>query len=83
MSAENKIACLPIWKKDATLAERLDEMASYVRGKPERFSQFVMCYKEQLSNGRIKIRYMQEGCDLAQLIGLFEMGKIEAYKASE
>lgn len=81
--SDNNLSVLPIWKKGATLAERLEEMASYARANPERFEKFVMAYQETLPNGNWKIRIMDYGCDLTAQIGLFEIGKMEAYKDSE
>jgi hypothetical protein len=74
---------LPVWKKGASLADRLDEMASYVRAKPERFERFVMCYREKLPNGNYKYRTLQYGCDFDQTVGMFEIGKSETLKDSE
>lgn len=82
MSEPNKIAVLPIWKRDGTLAERLEETAGYVRAHPERFERFVMCFIETLPNGNLKVRTMTHGCDLAQQIGLFELGKQDAIDES-
>lgn len=79
---KDNVAVLPIWKKDATLADRLYEMAAYARANPERFERFVLCYTERLSNGNMKVRTMQHNCDLAQQLGLFEMGKMDAYEES-
>jgi hypothetical protein len=80
---ENNLAVLPVWKRDATLADRLDEMASYARAKPERFTKFVMCYVELLPNGNLKPRILLHGCDLPQALGLFELGKAQAYEDSK
>ena len=77
------ISILPIWKKNATPAERLDEMISYARANPERFERFVMCYREKLPNGNCKYRTLSHGCDLDQAIGMFEIGKSETLKDSE
>lgn len=79
----NNISVLPIWKKGASLADRLDEMASYVRARPERFERFVMCYSESLGNGNTKYRYMDYGCSLAEAVGMYEIGKGEMIKDSE
>jgi hypothetical protein len=81
--SENNLSVLPIWKKGASLADRLEEMACYARAKPERFEKFVMAFVETLPNGNWKIRTMEHGCDLAQQVGLFELGKAEVYKESE
>lgn len=79
----NNLAVLPIWKKDGDIADRLFEMAAYARAKPEKFERFAMAYIEKLENGNLKIRTMSHNCDLPQLIGLLELGKLECYKDSE
>lgn len=66
------------WKKDATAAERLDELAGLAREHPERFGRFVMCYREELPDARIKLRTMEYGCDLESAVGLYELAK-QAY----
>ena len=84
MSAQAaNLSVLPIWKKGATLSDRLAEMASYARANPERFERFVMCFTERLDNGNVKIRTMDHGCDLAQQVGLYELGKAQAYEESK
>ena len=77
------ISVLPIWKKDATAAERLSELASYALANPERFDRFVICYRERLPSGNLKYRYLQFGCDIDQMVGMFEIGKSESLKDSE
>jgi len=79
----NNLSVLPIWKKGASLADRLEEVACYVRANPERFSKFVMAYLEELPNGNWEVRTLEYGCDIAQQIGLFELGKDQALKESE
>ena len=74
---------MPFWKKDATASERLFELAAYAAATPERFEQFVICYKETLPNGNAKFRNLQHGCKLSEEIGLFEIGKTEALRESE
>lgn len=77
------ISVLPIWKKDATLAERLEEMASYIRASPERFSKFMMVYMEEKANGNLQFRTMYYGCTLTESVGLLEIGKDKLIRDSE
>lgn len=79
----NKIAVLPIWKKDASSGERLGELASYAMANPERFEKFVICYMERLPSGNMKFRTLQHGCNLQETVGMYEIGKSEALKDSE
>ena len=74
---------LPVWKKGATPFERLSELAEIARKHPERFSKFVICYKEVLPSGTYIYRQLQYGCELDEQIGMFEIGKVEALKESE
>lgn len=83
MTTPNKIAVLPVWKRGATLAERLEELASYARANPERFERFALCYVEALPSGNLKPRILIHGCDLPQALGLFELGKAQAYEDSK
>ena len=78
----SNLSVLPLWKKDATAAERLHELALYAQANPERFSRFVICYREKLPNGNVQYRNLCFGCDLDQQIGMFEIGKVEALKDS-
>lgn len=75
----SKVSVLPIWKKGATVAERLHEMALYAEEHPERFERWVMCYAERLGD-KTQYRVMWDRCDLTQSIGMFEIGKVEAMK---
>ena len=74
---------LPIWKANATAAERLHELAIYAEQNPERFKQFVICYKETLLNGKYMFRNLQQGCNLPEEIGMYEIGKAQAMEASK
>ena len=78
----SNLSVLPVWKKGASVAERLHELALYAQANPERFSRFVACYRETLPNGNVQYRNLSFGCDLDQQIGMFEIGKNEALKES-
>lgn len=70
------VCAFPNWKKDATAAERLDELAGIAREHPERFESFILCYVETLKEGGKKIRSLEYNCDLVTAVGLFELAKI-------
>ena len=80
----NNVDYLPIWKKGATPGERLEELALIARKHPGRFERFVICYVEMTDKeaGTLRIRTMQFGCNLAEGIGLYELGKVDAYNDS-
>ena len=71
------------WKRDATACERLSELALYAQEHPERFERFVICYTEKMPSCSVKYRIMSHGCDLAQAVGLYEIGKGETLKDSD
>lgn len=66
---------LPIWKKDATACERLQELAEVARKYPERFGKFALGYIETLPNGNTKIRTFTHGCSTVESVGVFEIAK--------
>lgn len=49
---------LPIWKKGATTAERLRELAFIADKHPEQFRKWVLVYCED-SDKRFKVRFME------------------------
>jgi hypothetical protein len=79
----NTVVAFPNWKKDASAAERLDELAGLAREYPGRFERFVIVYKETMPGGRLKYRSLEYNCDLDQQIGMFELGKLDAYRKAE
>ena len=74
---------LPIWKKDATACERLQEIAEIARKYPERFDRLLVVYESvpDTSDGgnTTKIRYACNGCDTTTLLGLIEEAKEEIH----
>jgi hypothetical protein len=52
------VELLPIWKKGATTAERLHELALLAEKKPELFDKWVLVYCED-NDQRFRIRYEQ------------------------
>lgn len=70
---------LPIWKKDATACERLQEVASIARKHPERFTRLLIAYEETLEDGRTITRYAVNGVDTTTLLGMIEQVKEEVH----
>ena len=76
---------LPIWKKGASAATRLEELALIARKHPERFAQFALVYVETLQpkddkgTGRIMVRTWEHGCSIAESVGLYELGKLHYF----
>lgn len=84
------IATLPLWKKDASAADRLEELACMAREYPERFEAFVLVWRGTQPSGNWKIRThayhaKQPGNDLMldQVLGLLELGKFEFHEDSK
>ena len=71
----SNVTALPIWKQNATAAERFDELAQLAREHPERFERFAVVYIENLPTGSFKYRTIHNSDRLAEVIGLFEIGK--------
>lgn len=61
---------LPIWKKNATAAERFDELAMIARKHPERFNKIAVVYEEILPNGNTKSRSTSTNCSTTELVGI-------------
>ena len=74
---------LPIWKKNSTAEEWFMECAMMARKFPQRFEQIVLCYREPLKSGQSQYRVAQRNCNLAEEIGLFEIGKLRAHEDSK
>lgn len=78
----SNVTAFPNWKKDATPAERFDELAGLAREFPERFERFVLCYKEVLPSKAWKYRVHDFNCNVEERIGMFEIAKqITHYEA--
>lgn len=85
------IATLPVWKKGASPADRLEELASLAREFPERFEQFVIVFEEKRAQPRrwitrthrFDIKGPDQDMDVVSAIGLLELGKDNLIKASE
>ena len=65
---------LPIWKKNATSAERFYELALVAQKHPERFGKIAVIYEEDREDGRTQVRQISNNCDTTQLLGLLQLG---------
>ena len=70
------VVAFPHGKKNASAAERLDELAGLAREYPERFERFILCYVEPLKDGARKVRSLEYNCDMVQVVGLYELAKM-------
>ncbi len=76
----NNIIGLPLWKKGATAAERLDELAQLAREQPELFGHLLVIFVET-KNGRMEVRTVSRGKDGEELNTLEGLG-VMAFAAS-
>jgi hypothetical protein len=54
--SEASIDYLPVWKKGASIHERLYELAEIARKYPERFNKWLIAYEETKANGNTLTR---------------------------
>lgn len=74
------IAYLPVWKKNATAAERLSEVEAIARVHPDRFASMILIYESaEDSDGCTTVRYACSGLDTNQILGLLEQAKEEVH----
>lgn len=73
---------LPVWKANATPAERLRELAHMAEKHPEWFEKFVVGYVEVLPNGSHKFGYHAYGMQTTEAVGVIEMAKIKMIEAT-
>lgn len=78
----DNLRTLPVWKKDASACERLSELALLAREKPEKFERFVIVYQELKPSGNWQVRQLSHNSDLAQVVGLLQIGAQKAYEDS-
>ena len=68
---------LPIWKRDATPADRFDELCAIARKHPERFNRIVVVYEEVLPNKNSVVRQISANCSTTETLGMLELGKVQ------
>jgi hypothetical protein len=79
------IKMFPNWKTgdSVTAEDRLMELASIARDRPDRFKMFVMIYQEDMPNGNLKTGQICFGADLPSALGLLELGKQAIFEESQ
>lgn len=85
-----QVSTLPVWKRGATVAERLEELAGIAREFPERFDAFILVWRGTTQGGGWQIRthyFDPQNPDTAPYIdkstGLLELGKMKIYEDSK
>lgn len=76
------ISKLPIWKKNSTAAEWLEELAAMAREHPERFSQIILIYEELNPEGLpYKTRFQSKNHPHnTGICGALEVAKLEIFE---
>lgn len=74
------ISYLPVWKANATPAERLRELAHMAEKYPERFDNFVIAYTERVDADRVKTNYHCFNLRTTEAIGMLEIAKVRLYE---
>ena len=69
----DNIDYLPIWKKDSTPYEFLQELSMIARKHPERFAKVVILYEETLPNGNTLLHSNYKNVNTNELIGLLNI----------
>lgn len=77
-----KIQALPVWKKDSTAAEWLQEIAAIAMEYPERFARIVVVNEELNKDGLpVKTRLWSKGLKTnSDIIGALEVAKLETWE---
>ena len=78
--SEDNISYLPVWKKDSTPEEFLQEVALIARKYPDRFTRIGIAFDETLPNGNTVTHYHCYNVSTTELIGLFECAKMRVYE---
>jgi len=76
------VSTLPIWKKDSTPAEWLQEVAALALEHPERFGRIVVIYEERAKdNTAMHIREQSYKCENnVDILGLLDWAKFELFE---
>lgn len=75
------ISTLPVWKKDSTTCEWLEELAAMARERPECWGQVVVIVNEfNADHLPVKTRYYSRGlaCN-SDIVGALQVGILEVY----
>lgn len=65
---------LPVWKKNATAAERFYELALMAEKHPDRFEKFIVLWESTKEVGRSQ-QAVRSDMTLAFALGFLELGK--------
>lgn len=78
----NKISTLPVWKKNSTAAEWLEELAAMARESPERWMRIAVVLQEIDDNGHPNMtRTYQRGIETNQdFLGTVEAAKLAVWE---
>lgn len=77
MSAQ--IDYLPIWKKNSTSEEFLQEIAVIARVHPRWFDKIVIAYESESIDNSSQTRYQCRNCTTTEVLGLLESAKEEVH----
>ena len=77
---KDNVDYLPIWKANSTPEERFMELALIARKHPERFEKMIVIYQEQSEEFSMTRYCTSSGLDIAQTLGIIELGKFEVIK---
>ena len=80
--AMSNVTCLPTWKKNATAAERFDELANLARSDESQFEKVVVIWGyEHKGSRRVKHLSLKRDCPSGMyaedFLGLLEVAKFE------
>lgn len=74
---KNNVEPLPVWKKNATAEERLQELAHMARKNPEQFNKFIVIFQE--FNERDDTTYerqMTHNMTTTEALGMLTFGEV-------
>lgn len=81
--APDNVTPIPVWKRNSTAEEFLQEVATVARKYPDRFEKMIVMHEETLPSGRTVVRYATRGASLNELLGLIEIGKRRIIERAE
>lgn len=71
----DNIRMLPVWKKGASAADFLKEVAFMAERHPERYSKVVVIFESDLTDKTTDTGYWCHNVSTTELMGLIEFGK--------
>jgi hypothetical protein len=79
----SSVSFLPVWKANATPAERLYELAQVAEKHPEDFQKFVIVYVEDRKTSKSHVTYTRFHCfntSTFEALGILENGKLKLFE---